>query len=574
MGGKFYNKLGQAKEKFNRIYKLPVRGDMRTNCESEHLSKINLLNRLNCNLKLLIYSICVLLLLSCIAIAENMEKTAELTVFPDTGGPWTEEYEFGENVMIPFRIEGTFFGPYLYPVGQSNVFYVELELDGPLGSPNYNYREYHKTYKANSKSFTEYYTGRIDKRDKFNIFLDTSEFEEGNYRAIVRVYASVYNSVTGMSGYESGGVPDPESVLDSYQWSFTIRDSVNTDESEYERTNEYLNPETASKASCAPNTARAVCSSPNSCVSCGGTCYSEGLHNFGSDAMICAKGKWLSINPESEPTEEYERTNEYLNSETASKASCAPNTARAVCSSPNSCVSCGGTCYSEGLHNFGSDAMICAKGKWLSINPESEPTEEYERTNEYSDTSLAACTPGSLQGYCSSPDSCLGCNGQCYPPGPISSSIACVNGKFTRTSDSGSTKPKQPAECPPECGINMFTLECGCPGYRTDCLAYGCSYRDRPDPYYGQCICPWHSGEVEPNADEDSGWSCPTCDSDSEEQDTDTSEDSAWNCPPTCNIDSNGYCICGPARDEQDESEECPSYCAVSIMTGECICPS
>jgi C1A family cysteine protease len=71
------------------------------------------------------------------------------------------------------------------------------------------------------------------------------------------------------------------------------------------------------------------------------------------------------------------------------------------------------------------------------------PSNGYPRTNEYWDSSLASCTPGSVQVICSSPNSCVGCDGECVPEGgPYWSSTAnryvlCSQGKWKSANNAG-----------------------------------------------------------------------------------------------------------------------------------------
>jgi hypothetical protein len=58
-------------------------------------------------------------------------------------------------------------------------------------------------------------------------------------------------------------------------------------------------------------------------------------------------------------------------------------------------------------------------------------SDSYTRTNEYLDNSTAICTPGSIIAKCSSPDACIGCNGNCYSSGThIGGGWVCDQGKW------------------------------------------------------------------------------------------------------------------------------------------------
>lgn len=54
-------------------------------------------------------------------------------------------------------------------------------------------------------------------------------------------------------------------------------------------------------------------------------------------------------------------------------------------------------------------------------------------TNEYWNHSLASCTPGSISARCSSPDSCVDCNGNCHDSGTNINDLICIQGKWAST---------------------------------------------------------------------------------------------------------------------------------------------
>jgi hypothetical protein len=58
---------------------------------------------------------------------------------------------------------------------------------------------------------------------------------------------------------------------------------------------------------------------------------------------------------------------------------------------------------------------------------------EFARFNEYVENGVQPnCEPGTKQATCSSPDSCVDCNGKCWPPGSYDSGkTICSQGKWT-----------------------------------------------------------------------------------------------------------------------------------------------
>ena len=134
-------------------------------------------------------------------------------------------------------------------------------------------------------------------------------------------------------------------------------------------------------------------------------------------------------------------TNEYWDTATAGTASCTPGSASKSCDTSDSCVSCSSTCYKPGTYDFSNGKFICSDGKWKQGTPSG-----YPRTNEYWDTSIAACTPGSVQATCPSQDSCVGCNGKCYAPGSKPDpDVICNGGKWDRPQNSGGSSTPSPS---------------------------------------------------------------------------------------------------------------------------------
>ena len=222
--------------------------------------------------------------------------------------------------------------------------------------------------------------------------------------------------------------------------------------------NEYT--EDSLKPSCTPGSKEATCSSPDSCVDCNSKCWSSGSYPNG----ICSKGKWTLKEPEQ--TSGYSRTNEYTGD--GLKPSCTPGSKQTTCSSPDSCVDCDGKCWSPGSYPNG----ICSKGKWTLKEP--EQTSGFARTNEYtSDSIKPSCTPGSKQATCSSPDSCVDCSGQCWSPGSYPNGI-CSNGKWTlkvpeQTSGHARTNEYTGDSIKPSCTPGSKQATCSSPDSCVDC---------------------------------------------------------------------------------------------------------
>lgn len=128
---------------------------------------------------------------------------------------------------------------------------------------------------------------------------------------------------------------------------------------------------------------------------------------------------------------QYLRTNEY--EEDSLRPSCIPESKQATCSSPDSCVDCDGKCWPPGRYAKGN--TVCSQGKWTIIDSSSGQISSYPRTNEYEEDSLKpSCIPGSKHATCSSPDSCVDCDGKCWPRGSYDSGkIICYYGKWKLT---------------------------------------------------------------------------------------------------------------------------------------------
>lgn len=134
-----------------------------------------------------------------------------------------------------------------------------------------------------------------------------------------------------------------------------------------------------------------------------------------------------AIRDSSPPTTSYTLTNEYAKDSV--EPTCVPGSKQASCSSPDSCVDCNGACWSPGSYDNGnSGKSICSGGKWTIIK-----NKAYSRTNEYTVDSLEpTCLPESKQATCSSSDSCVDCNGECWPPGSYDNGKKiCSHGKWT-----------------------------------------------------------------------------------------------------------------------------------------------
>lgn len=119
----------------------------------------------------------------------------------------------------------------------------------------------------------------------------------------------------------------------------------------------------------------------------------------------------------------FNRKNEYV--ENGVQPNCEPGSVQAQCSSPDTCVDCNGKCWPLGSYDSGK--KICSRGKWTLTG--------YMRTNEYVKNGVEPdCEPGSEQAQCSSPDSCVDCNGKCWSPGGYDSAsgkMTCSRGKWT-----------------------------------------------------------------------------------------------------------------------------------------------
>ncbi len=61
-----------------------------------------------------------------------------------------------------------------------------------------------------------------------------------------------------------------------------------------------------------------------------------------------------------------------------------------------------------------------------------EQPQEYARTNEYIDDSIALCDPGAISVSCTSPDACVDCNGECHSSGSnIGDGWICNQGRWS-----------------------------------------------------------------------------------------------------------------------------------------------
>jgi hypothetical protein len=119
----------------------------------------------------------------------------------------------------------------------------------------------------------------------------------------------------------------------------------------------------------------------------------------------------------------FARDNEYVDN--GVQPNCEPESEKAICTSSESCVDCVGKCWPPGNYDLGK--TICSQGRWILTS--------YIRTNEYVNNGIdPECEPGSRQAQCSSPDSCVDCNGKCWSPGSYdsdSAKTACSQGKWT-----------------------------------------------------------------------------------------------------------------------------------------------
>lgn len=301
-------------------------------------------------------------------------------------------------------------------------------------------------------------------------------------------------------------------VCSQGRWSM----AQNVEPSGYPRSNEYWDTATASAAGCAPGSAtNDNCPTPDSCVSCSRTCYPPGTYHFSNGDVICTGGKWIQ-DASSKPSG-YPRSNEYWDTATAGTASCAPGSVSTRCDTQDSCVTCGGKCYRPGSYPFSNGKFICSGGKWKQDVSSSTPS-GYPRTNEYWDTSIASCTPGSVHATCPSPNSCVGCNGQCSAEGRYWSSSAgmyviCSQGKWkpdTGGSSSGYPRTNEywDTSVAQNCAPGSAHAVCSSPTSCVDC--YGQCYLEGQ---YGSLVCDrgkWNRASGSggsPNPEEP----CPEC---------------------------------------------------------------
>ncbi len=96
---------------------------------------------------------------------------------------------------------------------------------------------------------------------------------------------------------------------------------------------------------------------------------------------------------------------------------------------------------SSGAWSFNASASGYATNSWSQLITntctkhaflQKEQPQEYIRTNEYVDNSSATvCAPGSKSAKCPSPDSCVGCDGNCIPSGTdVGRGWSCNQGKW------------------------------------------------------------------------------------------------------------------------------------------------
>lgn len=225
------------------------------------------------------------------------------------------------------------------------------------------------------------------------------------------VFSSESDQITQTEEYPSPTIIN--SSLNKSVGNIVEASSKNSKTLGYIRTNEYI--ENGIEPMCEPGSRQATCSSPDSCVDCMGKCWPAGSYNSDSGVMICSEGKWTLSG--------YLRTNEYsLNS---LMPNCTPGSMQAICPTRWSCVGCDGKCWAPGSYNSGT--LKCSQGKWTIIG--------YPRVNEYAPNSTEPiCEPGSKRTICSSPDSCVDCNGKCWSPGIYDTdhgSMICSQGKWT-----------------------------------------------------------------------------------------------------------------------------------------------
>ncbi len=129
-------------------------------------------------------------------------------------------------------------------------------------------------------------------------------------------------------------------------------------------------------------------------------------------------------------------------------------------------------------HNDFTTDWVTHESVFLNVdqtgNVDLSSSDQYFRTNEYWDNSVAGCTPGGKSAICPSPDACVDCNGNCVASGTdYGGGWVCKDGKWSSYPRTNEYWDNSIAGCTPGSKSAICPSPDACVSCQGDCISSG-----------------------------------------------------------------------------------------------------